>query len=154
MKKKIFLLVSLFLIIDIISKKLIMNFYTNKIVVIPNFFSINYVKNTGAAFSILQGKTIILILVALFTIISLIYIIHKNKLNNLECFGYSLFLSGIIGNLIDRIFYGYVIDFLNFYLKGYNFPIFNIADTLIVSGAFILILNILMEANYKKSIDL
>ena len=67
---------------------------------------------------------------------------------------FGLLFGGIIGNLIDRIFYGYVIDFLDFTIFGYDFPVFNFADICIVSGIFLLIIAIckkedINEVNYR-----
>ena len=67
--------------------------------------------------------------------------IKNHKLSSLEIFSYSLLIGGIIGNLIDRIVRGYVIDFISIKLGNYNFPIFNVADILIVIGVFLLLLS-------------
>ena len=67
--------------------------------------------------------------------------VYKNKPKyKLEKIAYSLILGGAIGNFLDRIVYGYVIDFLDFYIFGYNYPIFNLADTFIVLGVLLLII--------------
>ena len=68
--------------------------------------------------------------------------VYKNKINSkVEQFGYSVILGGAIGNFVDRIVYGYVIDFLDFNILGYDFPIFNFADTFIVIGVFLLVIS-------------
>ena len=142
--KKIFYLSSIFLIIDIIIKLIIKNTLITyqSIKIINNFFYITYVKNTGAAWSILSGKQLFLILFSLIVIISLmIYLIKKKEYSKLEIIGYSLLISGSVGNLIDRVVYGYVIDYLDFYIFNYNFPIFNIADTCIVIGIMVLFID-------------
>ena len=108
--------------------------------IISNFFSITYVKNTGAAWSILSGNRLFLIIVGVIVLAMFIYYIFKEKnITLIESVSYGLIFSGITGNLIDRVFYGYVIDFFDFYIFGYDFPIFNIADTLIVVGVIIYI---------------
>lgn len=108
--------------------------------IISNFFSITYVKNTGAAWSILSGNRLFLIIVGVIVLVMFIYYIFKEKnITLIESVSYGLIFSGIVGNLIDRVFYGYVIDFFDFYILGYDFPIFNIADTLIVVGVIIYI---------------
>ena len=108
--------------------------------IISNFFSITYVKNTGAAWSILSGNRLFLIIVGVIVLVMFIYYIFKEKnITLIESVSYGLIFSGITGNLIDRVFYGYVIDFFDFYIFGYDFPIFNIADTLIVVGVIIYI---------------
>ena len=102
------------------------------------FFSIDYVKNYGAAFNLLSGSRIILSIISvLITIILLYFILNKKNISNIDLFSYSFILGGTIGNGLDRIFKGYVIDFIN--LNFIKFPIFNIADISINIG-FILIL--------------
>jgi len=139
--KKIIGVSSIFLIIDIVIKLLVKNnlVLNQSIKIIDNFFYITYVKNTGAAWSILSGKQLFLILVSLFIVISLfIYLYKKKTYTKIEKIGYSMLIAGAVGNLIDRIVYGYVIDYLNFYIFNYNFPVFNFADTCIVIGIVLL----------------
>lgn len=129
--------------IDRIIKILIENFLQfgirNK--VINNFFYLTFCKNEGAAFSIFYGKTIFFIVVAAFAVYFLYKSIkNKQKLKKFDIICYSLLFGGIVGNLIDRLLYGYVIDYLDFELFNYNFAIFNFADICIVLGALILIL--------------
>lgn len=136
------ILVVVFLIIDVCSKLVVSNLMNvnDSIIVIKNFFNITYVRNTGAAFSIFAGRIWMLIIVSI-TIISLIvYYVYKNKpKNKLEMVGYSMILGGAIGNFIDRVVYGYVIDFFDFYIFGYDYPIFNMADSFIFVGVILLI---------------
>lgn len=142
--KKILGLSSIFLIIDILFKLVVKNILVvnESIKVINNFFYITYVKNTGAAWSILSGKQLFLIIFSIIIILILIiYLIKKKEYNKFEIIGYSLLLAGAIGNLIDRVVYGYVIDYLNFYIFNYNFPIFNIADCCIVIGIMLLFID-------------
>ena len=142
--KKILKISSVFLILDIIIKIIVKNTLTlNKpIIIIPNFFYLTYVQNTGAAWSLLSGKQTFLIIITIIIIsILFFYLYKKSKYNKLELFGYSLLLAGSIGNLIDRVVYGYVIDYLNFYIFNYNFPIFNLADTCIVIGIMLLFIS-------------
>ena len=129
--------------IDRIIKILIENFLQfgirNK--VINNFFYLTFCKNEGAAFSIFYGKTIFFIVVAAFAVYFLYKSIkNKLKLKKFDIICYSLLFGGIVGNLIDRLLYGYVIDYLDFELFNYNFAIFNFADICIVLGALILLL--------------
>lgn len=129
--------------IDQVSKILIANTIdiNSSIEVIKNFFYLTYTHNTGAAFSILTGKRLLLILIAIVILIILFNYIKKNKTNNkLEILAFSLIIGGSIGNLIDRIIRGYVVDFLDFKIFGYNFPIFNLADTFIVIGVILIVI--------------
>ena len=97
------------------------------------FFSIDYVKNYGAAFNILNGSRIFLSTISTIITLFLIYfILYKKNLRNLDLFSYSFILAGTIGNGIDRISNGYVIDFIN--LNFIDFPVFNIADISINIG--------------------
>ena len=138
------ILTVVFLSIDIVSKLIVSNSMNvfDSILVIDDFFYITYVKNTGAAWSIFSDKTWFVILLSFIIIIILFIYIYKNKPNFLiEKFGYSLILGGAIGNFIDRVIYGYVIDFFDFYIFGYDYPIFNLADTFIVIGVILLIVH-------------
>lgn len=120
--------------------------------IINNFFSITYVTNVGAAWSILSGGRILLILLA-FLAINLIYFmfIYKKEIDKKNQIFYGLLLGGIIGNLIDRIVFGYVIDYLDFNIFGYNFPVFNLADILItLSVIFIVIFSKVKNENSSR----
>lgn len=139
----IIILSIIFIIIDQLSKIIIVNNLTNNksIEVIKSFFYLTYTNNKGAAFSILTGRRILLILVALVVIGVLIYYVRKNKIEGkVNKIALSLVIGGSIGNLIDRILRGAVVDFIDVKIFGYNFPIFNLADTFIVIGVFLLII--------------
>ena len=109
-------------------------------VVIKNFFSLSNVHNYGAAFSILYGNRIFLIIVSIFALVFVYYFMLKNKdLSKLDIAIYSLLIGGILGNMFDRIVYGYVVDFFDFHIFGYDFPVFNIADICIVISVFLIL---------------
>ena len=113
--------------------------FGQSITVIPNFFSITLIGNTGAAFSILSSNTLLLIVISV-VVLNLIYffLIKGKKLNDLEQISYGLLIGGIIGNLIDRALHMQVIDYLDFTFFGYNFPVFNLADiAIVISMVFI-----------------
>lgn len=142
------------LCIDQISKLLVVNLLTktDSITIIKNFFYLTYINNDGAAFSILVGKRIFLILIAVLVIVMLIRYIQKNNIQNkLELVSISLIIGGSLGNLMDRVVRGYVIDFLDFKIFNYNFPIFNLADTFIVIGVFLLLLKEIRKENNLDS---
>ena len=140
--KLYFLSLSIFIIlIDQFTKYLMFNY--NKIFVNKDFllFRLDFVKNYGAAFNIFSGSRILLSFISIIFSILLIYLIlRKNTLNSLILLSYSFILGGTIGNGIDRILRGYVIDFIN--LNIINFPVFNIADISINIGFVFLIYNI------------
>ena len=139
----IIILTILFLLIDIVSKLIVsnlMNVY-DSIKIIDDFFYITYVRNTGAAWSIFANNTWFIIVISLIIIGVLVFYIYKNRPKILlEKVGYSLILGGAVGNFLDRIIYGYVVDFFDFNIFGYNYPIFNLADVFIVVGIFLLII--------------
>lgn len=141
MKKSIWILV-ICLFIDQLIKNIIINFLSigESINIINNFFSITYVRNSGAAFSILESNTILLIIISVLVLIFIFKYISKDNLSNLEYVLYGVLSGGICGNLFDRVVYKSVIDYLDFNIFGYNFPIFNFADILIVVSMFLIIL--------------
>lgn len=151
-KNKVYLTSVIVLLIDQIVKLLIKtNMSLNEeISIIPNFFSIQYLKNTGAAFSILENQTILLAITSIICISVIIYYLKKEEnLTTAMYLSFGLVLGGILGNLIDRIVYQGVIDFLSFQIFNYNFPVFNIADIGITIGVLLLII-IYISRNIKK----
>ncbi len=137
MKRKIFIFGFLLYFIDQLLKQLIiMNISYHEIVmVIPNFFYLTSVKNTGGAWSILTGNIWFLLLIGFFCLVALFYYLKKkNTFSFLEIIIFSFLFGGILGNFTDRIFYHGVIDYLGFIFGNYHFPIFNLADILIVVG--------------------
>ena len=115
--------------------------------VIPGFFSLTYVHNTGAAWSILSGQQLFLILVSLVEMAVLTWFLIKymKEKNTIYCVALSLMLGGAIGNLIDRVTLHYVRDFLDFIIFGYDFPVFNIADCCITLAMFGLIISVMTD---------
>ena len=140
--KLYFLSLSIFIVlIDQFTKYLMI--YNKKLFINKDFllFKLDFVKNYGAAFNIFSGSRIFLSLTSIFFAILLIYLIfRKNNLNAIDLYSYSFILGGTIGNGIDRILNGYVIDFIN--LNIINFPVFNIADISINIGFIFLLYNI------------
>jgi signal peptidase II len=103
--------------------------------VIKNFFHLTYVENKGAAFGMLQNKTLFFIIITLIVGAVLIYSMIKLPENSVYNYTLAMILGGAIGNLIDRVRLGYVVDFIDFKF----FPaVFNVADSFIVIGAIIL----------------
>lgn len=133
--------------VDIASKFWILtkfNLYES-INVIP-FFSITYVQNIGAAFSIFEGQRWMLAAVALLISGAIVYMLYRNKRQQkLENFSLSLILGGALGNLFDRLYHGFVVDFLDVNFGSWHYPTFNIADCAICIGIGLFILS-----SYKK----
>lgn len=143
MYKKLIIFSIIFLLIDQISKGLI-NLYmnVNESIKLFNLLSLTYVHNTGAAFSMLEGARWLFIILGIIALnVIFIFFIKDKKLNNLEIITYSLLLSGIMGNLIDRLLYGYVIDFID--VNILNFAIFNFADSFMVVGVILLMIGMI-----------
>ena len=119
--------------------------------IIPNFFSFYYTKNTGVAFSFLSGKSWIFIPISLCAVIGLLtlFVLTKRK-NYLLTVGFSLVCAGAVGNLIDRIFLGFVRDFISFHF----FPaIFNFADVCITIGTIIIMIYLVFFFGKEKKIE-
>lgn len=145
------ILIVILVSIDQISKAAIASKMTlyQKIPVIPGFFDLMYVQNTGAGFSLFEGfgKWFFLIL-ALIALVVIGYFFYKTKNRQIQ-FCLTLIFAGAIGNLIDRMRLGYVIDFFSFDLFGWAFPVFNIAD-ICISVGFILLVLISLVDEYKE----
>ena len=108
--------------------------------IIRDFFYLTQTHNTGVAWSMFSNATVVITVVALAASIGLIVFYITNKqLEQYEKFALLMIISGAVGNVIDRIFRGFVVDFLDFYIFGYDYPVFNIADSFIVIGAVIMI---------------
>ena len=150
--KSVYFFGFIFLIIDQVIKTVLTNnlILNQNMVIIKDFFSINLAHNTGAAFSILSGSRILLILISVIAFIALsIYIKRCNQLDDIDIFIYSLLVGGILGNLVDRIIHGYVIDYISLKFGSYYFPIFNFADICIVLSIVFIIFRTLKEDLWK-----
>lgn len=146
----IFILSIVIILLDQISKYAAIKYLKESVshVIIPNFFRLTYVENFGAAFGILQNKKIFFIIITCAVVLFLILFLTKNyyKINIFMRIGLGMLLGGTIGNFIDRIRFGYVVDFFSFRLfNRYEFPVFNIADIAIVLGTFIILVLVLFD---------
>lgn len=130
---------------DLVSKYLIVHSGITDIVLIEGFFHITYVKNTGMAWSMLSGQTGLLALISAAAIGFMLHYLLAKKPGGLTSFALALMIGGAAGNLFDRLFLGYVRDFLNFYIFGYDFPVFNIADAALCIGVFLLLIAAFLE---------
>ncbi len=156
--KKTYLVACIFIIIDYVSKILVSTFIPlNKSVsLLGNFLKITYVKNTGTAFSMFSNYTYFIAFISAIVILLLLYYVYKkDKISSLEGLCYGLIIGGATGNLIDRIIYGYVIDFIEVNIFNYPYPIFNLADSFIVVAFIILVImeikkDILAKKTKKK----
>ena len=127
--------------------------------VIKNFFQITYIRNSGAAFGILSGfkspwLTLFFVLISVVAIGIIMFYYHKTPENQrLTLVSFALIMSGAIGNFIDRVFYGEVIDFLYFHWYQHYWPAFNIADSCITIGVSLLLWDMFFPKAFLKTRD-
>jgi signal peptidase II len=119
------------------------HFHFNESLAVTPFFNLVLAHNTGAAFSFLSDagglQRWLFSAIAIVASAWIIWLLRKNQSQKLFCFALAFILGGALGNLIDRVAYGYVVDFLDFYWGGYHFAAFNLADSAITCGAALLI---------------
>lgn len=140
MKKSEIILISLLLLVDQSVKWGMERLLeTGSLTIIHNFFSLTWSENFGAAWSIFENARWFLIIVGFLSLIALIIMKQTIPDSLGKRLSTSLLFAGILGNLIDRIVFGYVKDYLHFTFFGYSYPIFNLADVFIVCGAILLI---------------
>jgi len=137
------------IIVDFVSKKWIVNNMTeqDEFSVIGNFFLITSHRNRGAAFGILQDQRWFFIVVTIIIVIALIWYMQVigKKGSKILLLGLASVLGGAIGNFIDRARFGEVVDFFKFNFGSYTFPIFNVADSAIVIGVILILLDTLLS---------
>ena len=139
------------ILVDFFSKRAAIQYLKNSsIEIISGILRFTYVENTGAAFGIMKDMRWFFILLTVVLLAILFYLFKKSYVKNLFMrTGLLLIISGAIGNLIDRILFGYVVDFIDFYII--DFPVFNVADCLIcVGAAMLLIYYIFIEKDIKN----
>ena len=142
--KKFYIISLISFFLDRIIKILIISLKIGRIAIVDGIFAITPAHNYGAAWSILYGHRWLLIIISIILLIGLYFVLIRNKkMSKYEEVTFGLLIGGIFGNLVDRIIYGYVIDYLEFNIFGYNFPIFNLADSLIVISIVMLIIDVI-----------
>ncbi len=135
--------------LDQIIKLLVMNFLTEEIVLIPNFLSLNYLKNYGVGFSLLNGRQPLILLFSAILMGCIFYFLRKEEMKQYQIPLLMIFAGGI-GNLIDRLIHGFVVDYVDVIIFNYDFPVFNLADSLLVLGAISIIGMMLLEEKRNK----
>lgn len=145
----LFLFLAIILIaLDQFVKRWAINALANSpdIELIPNIFHFSYVENRGAAFGMLQNRQWFFVIITVIVLGGILFFWHKipkTKLGTFYKFCLTLIISGAVGNLIDRVFLGYVVDM--FYFKLIDFPVFNVADICVVSGTILLAIAMILE---------
>jgi len=141
----IFIIVTSIIFLDQITK-----FFATKylqlntpVVIINNFLNFTLVHNRGAAFGNFQNQLLFLVFISIFAIVLIFYNLRDKKNSTIFKLSLSLILGGAIGNLIDRLRFGFVIDFLDFRI----WPVFNLADSVITLAAFLLARELLFRKN-------
>ena len=117
--------------------------YGSPVVIIKEFFSLTLVFNTGAAFGILRGWRSLFIFLPILTVVLIIILFFKSRNKKKLVVSLALILGGTIGNLVDRIRYGCVVDFLDLYFQKWHWPAFNIADICICLGVLLFLVRLL-----------
>ncbi|WP_085060601.1 signal peptidase II [Staphylococcus haemolyticus] len=158
MKKKYYITISLIvaiaiLIIDQVTKRIIATTMDigDSYKVIPNFLNITSHRNNGAAWGILSGKMgFFYIITIVILIVLVLFYIKEAKYNLFMQVAISLLFAGALGNFIDRLVNGEVVDFVDTNIFGYDFPIFNVADSSLTIGVLFIIIALLKDSNSKE----
>lgn len=152
MKKKYYILiisVILLVLLDQVTKQLIVNTMNigEHYTIIKDFFLINSHRNTGGAWGILTGEMLIFYFITFLAFILFYFLAREINFTEKKIYSISviLLIAGTIGNFIDRLLFKEVVDFLDFYIFGYDFPIFNVADMCLVVGIIMFATDILLE---------
>lgn len=153
MKKRPYIIAFFFFMIDLFTKQIITHSLKlgASIKIINNLFYITYVENKGAAWSILEDHRILLLIITVVVLFLINKYMNKEELNKIENLSYGMIIGGIVGNLFDRVFYSHVIDFLDFKIFGYNYPVFNLADTFIVVGIILMVIISIRKEAYERN---
>lgn len=154
MKKRYIIITLLLIILDQLSKYFIVRNFNvyDEWIIIKDFLKFEYVQNTGISFGLLSGGRIVIIIASLVVIGFMIYdLLHEqSKVHYFSCL---LILSGALGNLIDRVFRGYVVDFISFTIASHKMAIFNLADICVVLGVILYIILMFVEGRKDDEED-
>jgi len=150
-------IIGIVLLLDQITKHVIHTHVrlNDSIVVVPGFFNITHIRNKGAAFGMLSSlpefwRSAFFITVTLVAVVAIIALIMKTN-EGLLVYAFSLIAGGALGNVIDRIRYGEVVDFIQWYIKSYYWPSFNVADSAITIGVALLAFEMLFGKSQEHA---
>jgi signal peptidase II len=140
------------ILLDQVSKIMILRMISQSTAYpLNSFFNLILAFNKGAAFSFLATESgwqrWLFTGISLFATVFIIYLLKRNAGQKLFCWSMALILGGAIGNLIDRIAYGHVVDFIDFHIHSWHFPAFNVADSAICVGAVLFVIDELRRVN-------
>jgi len=145
---------ALVLLLDQLTKQIIDAHvpFKEQISVIGRFFLITHVLNDGAAFSMLPGAQTLFIVITVFVVIGIVWYIERHRRTGrpLLLTAFALVLGGALGNFVDRVLFGHVIDFLQFNFGSYTFPIFNLADVGITTGVGLILLDAVLDIRREQ----
>ncbi|MCL4469254.1 MAG: signal peptidase II [Deltaproteobacteria bacterium] len=150
------LIAAVIVLLDQATKYLVVHYLTQRVVIIPGFLDLVSVYNRGVAFGMFNNgqcifrTTLLTVLsVAVFFVLFFVYLFSKD-MTRLSMVALSLIMGGAVGNVIDRIRLGYVVDFIDMFVKNTHWPAFNVADSAITVGAVLLAIDLLFPGNTKK----
>ncbi|ASK63567.1 signal peptidase II [Virgibacillus phasianinus] len=147
-----YIIALILIVIDQVTKWIVvknMELY-EQITVVKDFFYLTSHRNKGAAWGILEGRMIFFYIITTIVVIGVIYALQKyGKESKLLAISLSFILGGAVGNFIDRIFRGEVVDFLDFNIFGYDYPIFNVADSSLVVGVILVLIGTFLDEKKK-----
>jgi signal peptidase II len=146
----------LILVVDQITKGLILVYYhPGEVTVLTDFLNIVRVHNRGAAFSFLAGadgwQRWFFVGIGAVAAVFIIYLLRTHAGQRLFCFALTCILGGAIGNVLDRLLHGYVVDMVDFHIGRWHFPAFNVADTAITFGVIFLLLDELLRVRRSRA---
>ena len=145
------ILISFLIFLDLLVKKVIFEYVDlHKFIYVTSFLDITHIHNFGVSFGLFAGiiSPLILVLISSLVVIFLFYLMIISK-DSLEKMGLVVIIAGAMGNIIDRLFNGYVIDFIYFYINQFYWPAFNFADIYISIGIIMIIINMLKKINKR-----
>ncbi len=150
------LIAAVIVLLDQATKYLVVHYLTQRVVIIPGFLDLVSVYNRGVAFGMFNNgqcifrTTMLTVLsVVVFLILFFVYLFSKD-MTRLSMVALSMIMGGAVGNVIDRIRLGYVVDFIDAFVKNAHWPAFNVADSAITVGAVLLAIDLLFPGNTKK----
>ena len=155
MRKWLTLALVIVLADQIVKYVIVQKFALHESLYVTSFFNLVYVRNTGAAFSLFADASgwqrYFFVAVAVIASVWVVWLLKKHPNGKMFCLALSTILGGAVGNLIDRVLFGSVVDFVQVHYAGYYFPAFNVADSCITIGAGLLLLDAVLDGRKAKA---